>query len=163
MTVDTCTIMHNVVISCDPTSRHSYSRAFEYIVLPNTSLPHTMTDLLTYLSAHEPAFQRLLRLTILFKRQTANFFSKPRLASLYSDFTPLKQTNPDGYAANITAWTSAIQCASRAGRLPGSGILTFSPKALEARLDLPQLGRPAALGDVIVGVSRNKGQADWTG
>ncbi|KAK6531235.1 hypothetical protein TWF281_008058 [Arthrobotrys megalospora] len=47
-------------------------------------------------------------------------FRKARLPSLYADFAPLQTVNPDGYAANITAWKSALSKATYAGLIPSS-------------------------------------------
>lgn len=78
--------------------------------------------------------------------------SQNRLASLYSDFSNLKTTNPDGYRANVDTWIAALTHASRAGVAPGSGTLSIrSGDALAAELQSKRLGRPLALQEVIVG------------
>jgi charged multivesicular body protein 7 len=63
-----------------------------------------MTELVDYIHTHEEAFK-----------------NQNRLASLYSDFSEQHQTNPEGYAANLNAWKTALEHAARAGKVPGSG------------------------------------------
>lgn len=86
------------------------------------------------------------------KRPRSNLLSsKNRLVSLYSDFSNLKTTNPDGYRANAAAWTSALTHASRAGVIPGQGRLCVKvDNRLLKELELRSLGRPVALNAVIV-------------
>lgn len=77
--------------------------------------------------------------------------SKARLTSLYSDFATSKATNADGYAANASAWRSALVKASRAGVMPGENLLSFhAGEKLAKELEVRGLGRPAALGSVFV-------------
>ena len=83
--------------------------------------------------------------------------SRVRLPSLYSDFTLQRSSNPDGYAANIAAWTDALSKAAQAGLLsaPGSERDTLSLRTGEALLrclETREWGRPLALGTVIVGI-----------
>ena len=77
-------------------------------------------------------------------------FRKTRLPSLYSDLTVQKNTNPEGYAANVQAWQSALTRATLAGQLPTEQlfILQASDELLTA-LSSPQYGRPSGLGAVI--------------
>ncbi|KAL9120783.1 MAG: hypothetical protein Q9187_002658 [Circinaria calcarea] len=92
-----------------------------------------MADLFTYLQRNEEQFR------------------KARVASLYSDFRLLRITNPDGYAANIAAWETALAHAVEAGRVPGGhDILSLGtgPELLRA-LETKEWGRPLALGAVI--------------
>lgn len=60
-----------------------------------------MSELLTFILDHEDAFK-----------------SRTRLASLYSDFRYQRDTNPDGYKANLEAWKEALVHAARAGVIP---------------------------------------------
>ena len=72
---------------------------------------------------------------------------------MYSDFRLQRVTNPDGYAANIVAWETALAHAVEAGKVPGShDILSLEsgPELLRA-LETKEWGRPLALGAVIVG------------
>ncbi|KIW21506.1 hypothetical protein PV08_02086 [Exophiala spinifera] len=78
-------------------------------------------------------------------------FRVSRLPSLYSDLSVQKITNPEGYAANTTAWTSALTRAALAGQLPVAEqrlILQTSDDLLNA-LASPQYGRPSGLGHVL--------------
>ncbi|KAI9827266.1 MAG: hypothetical protein M1832_005404 [Thelocarpon impressellum] len=81
-------------------------------------------------------------------------FRKARLPSLYSDFRHLQTTNPDGYAANVSAWRTALAHAAREGRVPGPGgsndLLCLSTgEELVRELESKEWGRPLALGTVV--------------
>ena len=91
-----------------------------------------MPSLLDWLVENEPSFRRT------------------RLPSLYSDLTVQRSTNPEGYSANVTAWTSALTRASLAGQLPLEQrlILQTSDDLINA-LASPQYGRPSGLGCVL--------------
>ncbi|KAK5133723.1 hypothetical protein LTR08_007477 [Meristemomyces frigidus] len=97
-----------------------------------------MNELLDFLRTHEEAFR-----------------SRARLASLYSDFGPQRQTNPDGYHANATVWLRALTAASKAGVIPlqagacSHDRFVLHTGALVAALQTPELGRPLALGAVL--------------
>ncbi|KAI9821705.1 MAG: hypothetical protein M1827_002286 [Pycnora praestabilis] len=95
-----------------------------------------MTELLQFLLDHEEQFRRA------------------RLASLYSDFRSQRTTNPDGYAANISAWRIALTDATQAGLIPAPGankdLLTLrTTEDLLRALETKEWGRPLALGTVI--------------
>ena len=80
---------------------------------------------------------------------------RARLPSLYSDFTLLRSSNPDGFAANISLWLSALREATKAGKLSVAGgavdrlSLTIGEELLQA-LETKEHGRPLALASVIV-------------
>lgn len=91
--------------------------------------------------------------------------SRARLASLYSDFRVLRSTNPDGYAANVSAWQDALEHAARAGVIPAPGgglsFLSLSTdENLMRALESKEWGRPLALGTVVVG-NKDPSLADW--
>ncbi|KAH9833612.1 putative SNF7 family protein [Teratosphaeria destructans] len=95
--------------------------------------------LLDFLRAHEESFK-----------------SRARLASLYSDFRTQRQTNPDGYTANASAWIRALSAAAKQGLLPSQAgatqhdhFLLSSGEALAQALTTAEHGRPLALGSVI--------------
>ncbi|KAI9675173.1 MAG: hypothetical protein M1829_003533 [Trizodia sp. TS-e1964] len=94
-----------------------------------------MSELLKFILAHEEQFRR------------------QRLPSLYSDFRPLRATNPDGYTANVSAWQAALTRAARAGVAQRSTtandllVLDAGPALLDA-LETSEWGRPQALGAV---------------
>ncbi|KAL1311190.1 hypothetical protein AAFC00_001385 [Neodothiora populina] len=107
----------------------------------------TIPDLLEFLRTHDESFR-----------------SRTRLQSLYSDFRPQRETNPDNYAANSAAWMRALTIASRAGLLPlrtgksaqadragarPSHLAFTTGDDLAASLQSPQFGRPPALNAVI--------------
>ncbi|KAJ5083549.1 hypothetical protein N7456_012976 [Penicillium angulare] len=112
-----------------------------------------MSDLLNYILNNEEAFRR------------------NRLPSLYSDFATQKRTNPDGYAVNVAAWESALNHAAKrgytssrgvrvrsssiisregpAGRKKTDHLLIRTDESLLRDLEIPEWGRPVALGSVI--------------
>ncbi|KAK3069974.1 hypothetical protein LTR53_011260 [Teratosphaeriaceae sp. CCFEE 6253] len=104
-----------------------------------------MTELLEFLRTHEEAFR-----------------SRARLASLYSDFQYQRQTNPDGYQANATAWLRALTTAAKAGLIPaqiGAQNDRFTIHAgedLSRALQTQEFGRPLALGSVLEDAVRKK-------
>lgn len=76
--------------------------------------------------------------------------SPQRLASLYADFRQQLDINPDGYHANIAAWTKALTDAARAGVIPTQGtthdLLNIrTADDLPRALQHPQYGRPTCL------------------
>lgn len=96
-----------------------------------------------------------------------------RLPSLYSDFTLQKKTNPDGYAVNIAAWEQALNRAAKRGYTSSRGVRVRSGSTISQKngtqkrkktdhlilrtdesllrdLELPEWGRPVALGAVFV-------------
>ncbi|EXJ78875.1 hypothetical protein A1O1_09277 [Capronia coronata CBS 617.96] len=91
-----------------------------------------MSSLIDWLVENEPAFR------------------KTRLPSLYSDLAVQKTSNPEGYAANVTAWQAALTRAALAGQLPFEQrlILQTSDDLLNA-LASPHYGRPSGLGCVL--------------
>ncbi|KAK4459234.1 vacuolar-sorting protein SNF7 [Cladorrhinum samala] len=94
--------------------------------------------LLDYLVEHEPSFR------------------KQRLPALYSDFVAQKQLNPDGYAANLSAWRRGLSLATRSGLAPQAAskpssvfILNCDERTLSRAFESKQYGRPLALGEVM--------------
>lgn len=89
-------------------------------------------SLVQYLVDHEPLFRQ------------------SRLPSLYSDLSNLRTTNPEGFAANSHAWTSALTALALSGNLPTEQriILSCSDSLLSA-LSSPTYGRPVGLGAVL--------------
>jgi charged multivesicular body protein 7 len=77
-------------------------------------------------------------------------FRESRLPSLYSDLSNLRNTNPEGFAANAQAWTTALTRLAIAGNLPTEQrlILACSDNLLTA-LSSPTYGRPVGLGAVL--------------
>ena len=84
--------------------------------------------------------------------------SKARLPALYADFRPLKQHNPEGYAANIQVWQSALSHAisqntfSHNNEDNDSSILVLDiTSQLLSEISLSPYGRPLGIGSVVVG------------
>lgn len=100
-------------------------------------------------------------------------YSRNRLPSLYSDFTLQLKTNPDGYAVNVAAWEQALNRAAKRGYTSSRGVRvrtgsTSSQKSASSKrkktdhlvlrtdesllrdLEIPEWGRPVALGAVFV-------------
>lgn len=81
-------------------------------------------------------------------------FRRARLPSLYSDFTLQRYSNPDGFAANTTAWMVALTKAARAGLIPSDGadrntLSVRTGETLLQSLETKEWGRPLALRTVI--------------
>ncbi|PYI21003.1 hypothetical protein BO86DRAFT_7770 [Aspergillus japonicus CBS 114.51] len=96
-------------------------------------------------------------------------FRKNRLPSLYSDFPIHRKINPEGYNTNITAWQHALANAAKHGYIhstPASSSSGTKPKAnhlilradetLLRDLEIPECGRPVALGAVLDEAIRNR-------
>ncbi|KAK5730801.1 hypothetical protein LTR15_000739 [Elasticomyces elasticus] len=104
-----------------------------------------MTELLEFLRTHEEAFR-----------------SRARLASLYSDFRYQRQTNPDGYQANASAWLRALTAAAKAGLVPAQAgtqhdrFTVHTGEELLRGLQTQEFGRPLALGSVLEDAVRKK-------
>ncbi|KAG0158307.1 hypothetical protein PDIDSM_5820 [Penicillium digitatum] len=121
-----------------------------------------MSDLLNYILTNEEAFRR------------------NRLPSLYSDFTPQKKTNPDGYFVNVAPWEQALNRAAKYGYTSSRGVRVRSGSTISAKsgtspakrkktdhlilrtdesllrdLESPEWGRPVALGTVFDEAVRN--------
>ncbi|KAI1857815.1 uncharacterized protein JN550_013013 [Neoarthrinium moseri] len=86
--------------------------------------------------------------------QNEGDFRKARLPALYSDFTPQRTLNPDGYAANVDAWKRGLSSALLAGHVPSRStqrshfVLELDDSMLHA-LETKSLGQPLALGTVL--------------
>lgn len=86
--------------------------------------------------------------SILISRPNA---SKARLPALYADFRPLKQNNPEGYAANIQVWQSALSHAIYQNIFQNESILVLDiTSQFLSDISLPPYGRPLGIGCVIV-------------
>lgn len=77
-------------------------------------------------------------------------FSERRMPSLYSDFRTIKESNTEGYDANIATWKSVLTKALAAGTVfPNAVVLTAGSTMLE-NFDSSKFGRPLALDCVLV-------------
>ena len=118
-----------------------------------------MSELLDFLTAQGDQFRRSYK-TVRWGRVPACIYAdhtrRARLPSLYSDFSPQRNSNPDGFAANTNAWIDALTKAARAGLLSSSGadrdiLLLKTGENLLRCLETKEWGRPLALKTVIVG------------
>ncbi|KAA8913817.1 hypothetical protein TRICI_003099 [Trichomonascus ciferrii] len=71
-------------------------------------------------------------------------FSQRRIPSLYSDFKRLRETNEEGYHANVAAWKSVLNAAIRDGYFPDRTCM-YASEGLVSALTSPDSGRPLAL------------------
>ncbi|KAF7442348.1 SNF7 family protein [Pyrenophora tritici-repentis] len=132
---------HVSIFSDDPTlGRHKRKRAL-FRPKSNKQTPQqwrpaperSMSELLEFVLQHEDAFR-----------------NQQRLASLYADFRQQLDINPEGYHANIAAWTKALSDAARAGVVPKKGtthdLLNIrAANELAQALQHPQYGQPVCL------------------
>jgi len=98
--------------------------------------------------------------------------STARLQALYSDFSRQKQSNPTSYHANVEWWRKAFEALVSSGKQDFSSPVQFEDdddtydlmtksgscdrlvlhagRGLMERLKIPRVGKPLALGDVVV-------------
>ncbi|KAK9460932.1 Snf7-domain-containing protein [Lipomyces oligophaga] len=74
-------------------------------------------------------------------------FTESRLASLYSDFSRLKDTNPDGFEANVRSWAAGLASSLRAG-YQDNRLILHTGKPLLDELATVKFGRPLSLSAV---------------
>ncbi|KAK7926463.1 Snf7-domain-containing protein [Apiospora marii] len=117
-----------------------------------------MSELLDYLVQNEKDFRKFvpscpIHLGIAALANITNL-SRARLPALYSDFTPLRTINPDGFNANLSAWKHGLSSALLAGHAPSRSpqrsyfILELDDNLLRS-LETKQFGQPLALGTVL--------------
>lgn len=84
-------------------------------------------------------------------------FSKSRLNSLYGNFENLRHLNPEGFEANIEAWSSLLNNVIKSRILEGSklSINTLHPN-LSQILSIPIYGLPDCLGTIFNELVRRK-------
>ena len=77
--------------------------------------------------------------------------SKARLPALYADFRPLKQYNPEGYAANIQVWQSALSHALSQNTFHNDSVLVLDiTSQFLSDISLAPYGRPLGIASVVV-------------
>ena len=79
-------------------------------------------------------------------------YSSSRLRSLYSDFSPLKSSNTEGYNANVKFWQSLLEDCVYRGALSSNKhklVLEYDD-SLKRDVTLSKYASPLALGVVIV-------------
>ncbi|KAF2723794.1 hypothetical protein K431DRAFT_263496 [Polychaeton citri CBS 116435] len=83
------------------------------------------------------------------------FRSRARIASLYSDFSTQKSTNPEGYAANTQSWFRVLNGAFKKGFLPkqqeaDNCLFVFrANESIPIQFESDDFGQPLALASVI--------------
>lgn len=87
-------------------------------------------------------------------------FKESRLRSLYSDFSHLHELNPEGFDANVAAWSSALdQCLEH--HYFGSSI-TLPGAELSSKLANSEFGSPKGLATVLDIQVQNGRYAPWS-
>jgi charged multivesicular body protein 7 len=86
--------------------------------------------------------------------------SSPRLQALYSDFSRQKQSNPTSYHSNIEWWRKGLEAIVTSGlqtqhttveeALKSDRLVLHAGRELLELVKLPKVGKPLALGAVIV-------------
>jgi charged multivesicular body protein 7 len=85
--------------------------------------------------------------------------SKARLQALYSDFARQKQSNPSAFHANVEWWRKTLEGLVDSGLLhgtvgdSGSRLVLRANRSLLERVKLEKIGKPLALGTVVVSYS----------
>ncbi|CUM67251.1 uncharacterized protein PRCAT00004944001 [Priceomyces carsonii] len=88
--------------------------------------------------------------------RTNVYFKQSRLSSLYSNFDNLAVLNPEGYEANIEAWSSLLTELVRDNKLLDS-MISILKRRLNDYLCIPIYGKPDSIGTVLEELkSRNK-------
>ena len=113
-----------------------------------------MGELVEFLTQNEAGFRKYASPSKSWYHRTVNRFSRARLPALYSDFRGLRSINPDGYAANVSAWRAALASIARSGLAPSRAtppnlLVLDADEPLLRALESKQYGRPLALGAVI--------------
>ena len=86
--------------------------------------------------------------------------STPRLQALYSDFSRQKQSNPTSYHSNIEWWRKGLEAIASSGlqtqqhateeTSKSDRLVLHAGRELLELVKLPKVGKPLALGAVIV-------------
>lgn len=77
-------------------------------------------------------------------------FSDRRLPSLYSDFRKIKDSNTEGYEANITTWKAVLTEAIKSGTVSHDATVLSAGSTLLEYFDSSLYGKPLALDCVLV-------------
>lgn len=81
-------------------------------------------------------------------------FKELRLPSLFSDFTELREINPEGFAANVDAWATLLLEGLRSHFFKSS--VSIASAGLPLELSLPSHGEPKALALVLEELIKSK-------
>lgn len=87
-------------------------------------------------------------------------FKESRLPSLYSDFSHLKEFNPEGYNANIEAWKQVLRETLRQHTFKSS--ITLPSNQLAAELLNPKFGAPQAIPEILDHLVRSGHLIPWS-
>lgn len=79
-------------------------------------------------------------------------FTDRRLPSLYSDFRKIKDSNQEGFDANITTWKATLKEALTSGTVFPDATLISAGSSLLEKFDSSMYGRPLALDCVFVSI-----------
>ena len=92
--------------------------------------------------------------------------STPRLQALYSDFSRQKQSNPTSYQSNIEWWRKGLETIVSSGlqttqhtveeTSKSDRLVLHAGRELLELVKLPKVGKPLALGAVIVRIVNQK-------
>lgn len=83
-------------------------------------------------------------------------FTSRRIPSLYADFKRLKESNEEGYQANIAAWKSILKTAISNGNIFDDRTCIQANDGLVSSLSTPDSGRPLAIDAVLDEMVRSR-------
>ena len=111
-----------------------------------------MVTLLEFLLSREDFRRSVCPALLVCVHSTYSKSYRARLPSLFSDFRHLKSVNPDGFNSNIHAWEDGLRQGAKERLIPGSDdtVSIYVGPSLFRSLENPGLGRPLAIGAVIV-------------
>lgn len=92
--------------------------------------------------------------------EKVSLFKDSRLPSLYSDFSPLKELNPEGYTANVEAWSQLLTTASSTGYLEHE--IVVPSKGLPSHMSHKTYGEPKCLGTILNHLVQQKKFVPWS-
>lgn len=98
-----------------------------------------------YTAIHNPVASSLYMDNIIGLVERNSLFSQRRIPSLYSDFKRLRDTNEEGYHANVAAWKSVLNAAIADGSYFPDRTCMHASERLVSALSSPDSGRPLAL------------------
>ena len=87
-------------------------------------------------------------------------FKESRLRSLYSDFSHLKEVNPEGYDANISAWCDVLDLCLKDHYFQST--ITLPGTELASKLADPNYGHPKGLASVLDSEIQNGKYVPWS-
>lgn len=87
-------------------------------------------------------------------------FKESRLQSLFSDFSGLKDINPEGYEANFSAWQALLLQCLKEHTFESS--ISLPVGKLSTALSSPQYGQPKSLGEVISTLIKEHVLVPWS-